>query len=151
MKRHFPTITVEKNKIVEVTEILVTIPVYGDGDEIVCHTQNSEIIYLFIHQVAIKEGGMGMDKWDALLLKLFTEEKNIKPNDRLRFELWSFYGVSYLIKKQIECGPDAIKKFQFDQYEHLVEKKRGSTDYRYKEYLNLKSGTQYHFNKGYQL
>lgn len=146
MNSHFPTFTVVKNQIAKVTEISITLPVYGDGDEIVFNSNNSELIYLFIHEVAIKQG-LSMDQWDDMLLEIITKEKNIKSNDVLRFEDYAFYRASYLVKKFVPCRPEEAKKYQFDQREHLVEKKRGSKDYRYKEYQHLKSFTQYQFNK----
>ena len=149
MNMHFPTLTVVQNKIVKVTEITVTIPVYNDGDEIIFNSKNPELIYLFIHEIALKQG-LNMDQWDDMLLELCTNEKNIKNNDVLRFEDWNFYRASHLIKKFVVCKPEEAERYRFNQFEHLDEKKRGSKDYRYKEYQTLKNFTQYHFNKEYQ-
>ena len=95
MNIHFLPLTVVQNKIVKVTEITVTIPVYNDGDEIIFNSKNPELIYLFIHEIALKQG-LNMEQWDDMLLELCTKAKNIKKlktflkkknkeNDRKRY------------------------------------------------------------------
>ena len=150
MKMPFPTFTVLQNKIVKVTEITVTIPMYNDGDEIIFSSKNSELIYLFIHEAALRQG-LSMEQWDYMLLELCTNEKNNKKNDVLRFEDYIFYRASYVVKKFLRCKAKEIALYQFEQFEHLDEKKRGSKDYRYKEYQSLKNFTHYNFKKDYQL
>jgi len=138
MSIYFSTITVLKDKIVKVTEIKVTIPLYNYGDEIIFNSTNPELIYLFIHESSLRQGTNNMDQWDDLLLDVCINEKNIKKNDVLRFENWNIYGASYSVVKNVPCKPKEAEIFRFNQLEYLDEKKRGAKDYRYQEYQTIK-------------
>tara|TARA_B100001063_G_C16749000_1_gene549156 strand:+ start:1435 stop:1905 length:471 start_codon:yes stop_codon:yes gene_type:complete len=132
----YSNIRTYKKRIVRVLEIEITIPIES-ADPIIFTSNNNQLIFLCIHQTAIRTSA-GVQYWEREFLKAISKDSNLQIEELCEFERMCMFSFSYEIRKTSNCKKNVKDNYIFCQKELLkdtISSDRFYTDSRVLEYL----------------